>query len=141
MKFTQECPICGSNNISGAHPVSTMLGGGIPVIVLQTGRTSRLRSLTCLTCGYTQIYADRKGLQNLRESGKVYEIPDMENVYCPQCGARFEKGLRKCSKCGLMDVGEEHFIEPEPTPCEGCGLRLDYGTHTCPACGFRKPES
>ncbi len=137
MRFTQECPICGGTKISGPHYVTLPFGRTVPVISLPNGRTASLQSLTCLTCGHTQIFVDKKGLHNIREGGKVYKLPEMENEFCPQCGASFEQGLRRCSKCGLMDVPEEHFIEPEPYACEGCGSSLDFGTQTCPFCGYR----
>lgn len=141
MKFTQECPICGSTEISGPHYLSGRFGPSIPLIALPNGRTSMLKSLTCSKCGYSQLYADEKGLKNIKNAGRTYEMPDMGNEYCPNCGASFEHGLRRCSKCGLIDVPEEIPIEPKPFPCENCGLSLEYGSHTCPACGYRSPES
>ncbi|PWI47446.1 hypothetical protein CEE45_11560 [Candidatus Heimdallarchaeota archaeon B3_Heim] len=92
-------------------------------------------------CGYTQLYAEKQVLRNLKESGRVYRLPDLENEYCPSCGASFEEGLRRCSKCRLIDVAfkdKEEFERPGHIPCEKCGLELEIGTHTCPACGYRK---
>jgi len=38
------------------------------VIYLPNFRTATLRALTCLKCGYSQLYADKKGLKNLKEA-------------------------------------------------------------------------
>ncbi len=132
MRFTQKCPICGNTEISGPHIIDR--------VHLLNLRTSTINALTCLECGYTEQYADKKGLENMRKYGRPYKLPGLEDEYCPKCGANFQKGTVKCSKCGFLEVGTLEVIG-ESTPCENCSLMLDYGTHTCPACGFRKSES
>jgi predicted nucleic-acid-binding Zn-ribbon protein len=145
MRFTQKCPICGSTEIIGPHKVYGYYGIRIRVSGFQS---AKINALTCLMCGYTQLYADNQDLQKIKEEGiegRIHDLSEAEfDEFCPSCGAIFENGSRKCSSCGRGDIPDfvsKKPLDPLQIPCENCGLSLDFGTTTCPACGFRKPES
>ncbi len=71
--------------------------------------TATLESYTCITCGYTEFYADRRCIENIKRNGRfpsespqsshsdsyrqkcyIYgsNIP-YETKFCPQCGFEF----------------------------------------------------
>ncbi|TXT56119.1 MAG: hypothetical protein BAJATHORv1_30505 [Candidatus Thorarchaeota archaeon] len=93
------CPKCGSGKIAGPH--GTLTGEGRLKLDLPGVYTTTLVALTCINCGYTEFYADEKGLQNLRRDGRMYSTdtrgtPDM----CARCGTRLSPGSDICSECG-----------------------------------------
>ncbi|MFX0114144.1 MAG: zinc ribbon domain-containing protein [Candidatus Hodarchaeota archaeon] len=66
MKTTGKCSKCQSRAIAANKVRSRLFGLGARVHI-PTGnlRTSAFMALICLECGYTEFYADEKGLRNL----------------------------------------------------------------------------
>ncbi|MHA2497382.1 MAG: zinc ribbon domain-containing protein [Candidatus Hodarchaeales archaeon] len=68
MKTTGRCPKCQSKEIVTNKIRARMFGLGARVH-LPAGnlRTSAFVAFACLECGYTEFYADEKGLKNLNK--------------------------------------------------------------------------
>jgi len=67
LKSNKICPGCKSSRITGPYKV----GGGDSRtrVWLTNRRTASLLSFTCADCGFTELYADPKGLENINEYG------------------------------------------------------------------------
>lgn len=101
MIHSKKCPKCGDNRIAGPHNVHG--GEGHIKIDLPGFPTATLVALTCANCGYTELYSDRIGLDNIRSSGR----------FIMHTQARPTKPSR-CSVCGAPASGEDNY-------CEECG--------------------
>lgn len=67
LKSNKICPGCKSSRIAGPHKVA---GGDYRTIrVWLTKRSASLLSFSCADCGFTELYADPKGLENINEYG------------------------------------------------------------------------
>jgi predicted RNA-binding Zn-ribbon protein involved in translation (DUF1610 family) len=63
--------------------------------------TATLESFTCADCGFTELYADDLGLNNIRKSGRfLQESPLEEPRSCPYCGTAVHPGAHFCPECG-----------------------------------------
>ena len=63
--------------------------------------TATLEAFTCAECGYTEIYSDRLGLQNVRKYGRFLGRPESETGrVCPFCSAKVRPDATYCSECG-----------------------------------------
>ncbi|MBD3405668.1 MAG: hypothetical protein GF411_06000 [Candidatus Lokiarchaeota archaeon] len=94
-----QCPKCGSGEIAGPH--GTLTGEGRLRIDLPGIRTATVLSLTCENCGYTEFYADRGGLENLRRDGRQFQSQTQRShERCPRCGTRVTPMSSLCSECG-----------------------------------------
>ncbi|MHA2352973.1 MAG: hypothetical protein ACXABX_07625 [Candidatus Thorarchaeota archaeon] len=67
--------------------------------------TATLESFTCADCGFTELYADRIGLQNINKSGRfVLDSRPQEQQFtkrtCPYCGSELRPGSISCHECG-----------------------------------------
>ena len=72
MKKTGICPRCEFNVINGPYRTGTK-GSKMPFILnLSFLHSAKLETYTCANCGYTEYYADEKGIKNLRLKGKPY---------------------------------------------------------------------
>ncbi len=65
MKKTRTCPKCGSVNIAG--PFKNKGPDGSIIMGVSTWFTATYEIYTCMGCGYSEFYPDRKGLENIRE--------------------------------------------------------------------------
>ena len=62
MKNSNNCPKCNSVAIAGPHDVFDQTN-----LKIRLGwRTATLKCYICLSCGYTELFPDEKGLENLR---------------------------------------------------------------------------
>ncbi|MFW9844297.1 MAG: hypothetical protein ACFFEV_06965, partial [Candidatus Thorarchaeota archaeon] len=78
-----ECPKCGCKSIAGPH---RMYGQQHVRIDLPGVTTATLEALTCIDCGYTELYSDRLGLQNIKKHGRFLGRPKGETGrVCPFC--------------------------------------------------------
>ncbi|MHA1781337.1 MAG: zinc ribbon domain-containing protein [Candidatus Thorarchaeota archaeon] len=92
------CPKCGSTRIAGPHNLHSSddhLKIDLPGI-----RTATLLALTCMECGYTELYSDKYGLENIRSVGRVYRSSNPPMAKCPHCGAPIHPGETMCKECG-----------------------------------------
>ena len=70
MKHTATCPKCQSRDIAGPHRLHAdekHLSLDLPGI-----STATLEAFTCLNCGYTELFPDYGGFQNVRNNGRRY---------------------------------------------------------------------
>ena len=100
---TGECPKCGCERIAGPHRVHG--GEGHVRIDLPGISTATLEALTCPECGYTELYADNIGLQNIRTSGRFLtrtrtHPQRSEPRICAFCGTVALGDARVCPECG-----------------------------------------
>lgn len=70
MRDTKVCPKCNSRNIAGPHNLNSHAGR--LRILLSGRRTATLNAFTCLNCGYTELFSDAMGLNNLEKYGDRY---------------------------------------------------------------------
>lgn len=104
MIFSQKCPKCNDSRIAGPHNVHG--GDGHHVKIDLPGiKTATLDSFTCVNCGYTEFYADRIGLDNIRSSGRfLTPLSPQKTQYserrCLTCGSPVPSGERFCLECG-----------------------------------------
>ena len=71
------------------------------VIDLPGFPTATLETYTCVDCGYTELYVDSIGLENIKTSGRfVLNLPEMESRSCPYCGSTVRHGAHFCPECG-----------------------------------------
>jgi predicted RNA-binding Zn-ribbon protein involved in translation (DUF1610 family) len=94
----KQCPKCGSRKIAGPHKVS---GDQYIRIDLPGILTATLESFTCADCGYTELYADDVGLDNIRKNGRFLRNSSIEETKsCPYCGTELRRGVHFCPECG-----------------------------------------
>jgi predicted nucleic-acid-binding Zn-ribbon protein len=63
--------------------------------------TATLETFTCADCGYTEMYSDAMGLENIRRNGRfVLNRQVEERRSCPYCGTPIGKGAYYCPECG-----------------------------------------
>jgi len=98
MLISRACPKCGSTNLAGPHKLA---GQHTVKIDLPGLSTATLESITCTNCGYTELYSDRTGLENIKRDGRVLQnIPRSEPKICPFCGTLSRYDAIACSECG-----------------------------------------
>ena len=94
----RKCPKCGQSNIAGPHRIA---GKYSVHVQLSAFHTATLHSFTCVNCGYTELYVDQKGLENIRNKGHLASTPqEGETAHCPVCGAEIVSGTTVCPECG-----------------------------------------
>ncbi|MFX0172916.1 MAG: hypothetical protein ACFE9L_13455 [Candidatus Hodarchaeota archaeon] len=98
MISTEKCLHCGNSNIAGPHRLQ---GSSI---LLSRMRTATLNAHTCDNCGYTELFADQRGLNNIRKFG-TYVDANITNKktygkYCSICGSSIVNAARFCTECG-----------------------------------------
>ena len=71
MRNMTTCLKCKSQDITGPHRLHTGDGHHLS-IDLPGWSSATLEAFTCNNCGYTELYPDVKGMQNLRSSGRKY---------------------------------------------------------------------
>jgi len=102
---SKTCPKCGGTRIAGPHTVYGGDGNHIRVD-LPGLSTATLDTFTCSECGYTEFYADKIGLRNVRSSGRFVLNPGMGAFRvpkrCPNCGAKTRPGLKYCQECATQ---------------------------------------
>ena len=72
LKSKKICPSCKNSRIAGPHQV---WGGNRRTKVMLTKKTASLISFSCADCGFTELYADPKGLENINEFGLFDSTP------------------------------------------------------------------
>ncbi|MFW9920375.1 MAG: zinc ribbon domain-containing protein [Candidatus Thorarchaeota archaeon] len=101
MRNSGSCPKCGDTRIAGPHRVHG--GEGWAKIDLPGLSTATLDAYTCGNCGYTEMYADQMGLNNIRSSGRFLQTRNQtqqSRASCPLCGTPVRPGMIKCTECG-----------------------------------------
>ena len=100
---SKTCPKCGGTKIAGPHNVQSF---GHIAIDLPGLYTATLVTFTCSECGYTEFYADKMGLQNIRSKGKFILNPrrgaSRVPKRCPSCGAKTRPGSSYCHECATQ---------------------------------------
>lgn len=102
MLNSKQCPKCGSSSLAGPHRI---LGDGYVRIDLPGLSTATLEAITCTNCGYTELYSDRIGLQNIRRDGRILQgpsrsIPRGNPRICRFCGTKANPDAIYCPECG-----------------------------------------
>ncbi|TFG09479.1 hypothetical protein EU538_04940 [Candidatus Thorarchaeota archaeon] len=100
MRSSDKCPKCGCDDVAGPHFLVASYGAGSSLVLDLPQRTATLIGYTCAECGYTEVYSDRKGLQNIRKYGR-FPLPDseVEPGHCKFCGAEVSEGMSICTTC------------------------------------------
>jgi predicted nucleic-acid-binding Zn-ribbon protein len=115
MKESGKCPKCGSADIRGPHRIQ----GQYHVKVDLPGmRTATFDSFTCTNCGYSELYTDSLGLDNLKTDGrKHYVRGDYQNrqMKIGNINANFTV---TCSNC-ISPLAEEDVF------CPNCGEKVE----------------
>jgi predicted nucleic-acid-binding Zn-ribbon protein len=118
MKDSGMCPKCGGTKIAGPHRIG---GEGYTKIDLPGFYTATLEAITCAECGYTELYADRIGLDNLRRDGRFLHNPQSSKIPTSMDstfqGELHESGRRKVDRCTF------------------CGTKARPGSDFCLECG------
>jgi predicted nucleic-acid-binding Zn-ribbon protein len=95
---SRECPKCGGQSIAGPHRIFSQHHVRID---LPGVSTATLEALTCVDCGYTELYSDRLGLQNIKKYGRFLSRQEGETGrVCPFCSAVVSPKATYCSECG-----------------------------------------
>ena len=104
MIFSNKCPKCGNTSIAGPHRVH---GGDRHIKIDLPGiPTATLESYTCVGCGYTEFYADRRGIENIKSSGRFLSDASQSllntsyNMKCRTCGSSLSSETTFCPQCG-----------------------------------------
>ncbi|TFG33932.1 hypothetical protein EU527_05990 [Candidatus Thorarchaeota archaeon] len=95
---TGQCPKCRSPKIAGPHRIQGQyhIRVDLPGVL-----TATLESFTCTECGYSELYCDKQGLENVRKVGRfVSTSEDINQSHCPYCGTLIRHGSTFCSECG-----------------------------------------
>ena len=101
MNRTGVCPKCGDNHIAGPHRVHA--SEHHLKIDLPGFSTATLESFTCANCGYTELYSDRMGLNNIRSSGRFRQpVQHAAPKTCPVCATKVHPGSDRCPECGYQ---------------------------------------
>jgi len=99
---SRTCPKCGGTEIAGPHKVHG--ANQHSTIDLPGLSTATLETFTCSECGYTEFYADKIGLQNIRSKGRFVLNPrrgaSRVPRRCPNCRAETRLALSYCQECG-----------------------------------------
>ncbi|KXH76582.1 MAG: hypothetical protein AM326_02315 [Candidatus Thorarchaeota archaeon SMTZ-45] len=96
---SRQCPKCGNERIAGPHH----LDNGSPHLRLDLPgfSTATLLAFTCAACGYTELYSDRLGLDNIRRVGRFLHPEELDiSITCRRCGAALQAGSTMCYECG-----------------------------------------
>ncbi|MGY5875728.1 MAG: zinc ribbon domain-containing protein [Candidatus Thorarchaeota archaeon] len=107
MYQSKQCPKCGGGDIAGPHNVH---GGDRHIKIDLPGiSTATLLAVTCVRCGYTELYSDGGGLKNIRSSGRFLSRERHHQPAqvrgprkCPVCGTKIKQETQYCSECGSM---------------------------------------
>lgn len=59
------------------------------------------------------------------------QIPEANNAYCEQCGAKIAEGARFCEECGAP-------VEADSQACSQCGYKFERPGKFCPRCGAKR---
>ncbi len=95
---TGQCPKCGGTNIAGPHRI---FGQHHIRIDLPGLSTATLEAFTCADCGYTELYSDSYGLENIRKGGRfISTSQETGHSRCPYCGTEIRPGTTFCPECG-----------------------------------------
>jgi predicted nucleic-acid-binding Zn-ribbon protein len=95
---TGICPKCGGANIAGPHRI---YGQQHVRIDLPGFATATLEAITCTDCGYTELYSDKLGLENIRKAGRfISTSQEIRQSQCPYCGTEVHAGTTFCPECG-----------------------------------------
>jgi len=95
---SRQCPKCGGTQIAGPHKI---FGQHHVRIDLPGVSTATLEALTCADCGYTELYSDRTGLNNIRKSGRFLSMPQQTSSRsCAFCGTKVRADTTYCPECG-----------------------------------------
>ncbi|MFX0045808.1 MAG: hypothetical protein ACFE8Z_08175 [Candidatus Hermodarchaeota archaeon] len=98
MIISRKCPKCGDDRIAGPHRLQAQHHVAVD---LPGFATATLESFTCINCGYTEIYSDKRGLDNIRRAGRfVLAHSEPRLAYCTSCGAKIRPGDSMCYECG-----------------------------------------
>lgn len=63
--------------------------------------SATLEAVTCVDCGYTELYSDSIGLENIRKSGRfISTTQESTRTHCPYCGTQVRPGATLCPECG-----------------------------------------
>ncbi len=101
MNRTGVCPKCGGNRIAGPHRVHA--SDHHLKIDLPGFSTATLESFTCTNCGYTELYSDRMGLNNIRSSGRFRQpVQHAAPKTCPVCATKVHPSSDRCPECGYQ---------------------------------------
>jgi len=95
---TGECPKCGGGRIAGPHRI---YGQHHVRIDLPGLLTATLEAVSCTDCGYTELYSDEIGLENIRKAGRfVTASQGITRPRCPYCGTEIQPSTTFCPECG-----------------------------------------
>lgn len=72
MKYSKICPSCRSKEISGPHKNHSNM------VLILPSRTATLEGYSCFVCGFTQLFIDKIGLENLIKKGKIYNTENID---------------------------------------------------------------
>jgi predicted nucleic-acid-binding Zn-ribbon protein len=115
MKETGKCPKCGNTDIRGPHRIQ----GQYHVKVDLPGmRSATFDSLTCTKCGYSELYSDRLGIDNIKRDGRRYHTHKDYNTRNMKIGDISANFSINCSNCKSYLVEEDVF-------CPNCGLKIE----------------
>ncbi|TFG34087.1 zinc-ribbon domain-containing protein [Candidatus Thorarchaeota archaeon] len=95
---TGRCPKCGGTNIAGPHRI---FGEQHVRVDLPGILTATLEAVTCANCGYTELYSDSLGLENIRKAGRFLSTSQSASrTRCPYCETELRSGASFCPECG-----------------------------------------
>ena len=115
MKDSGMCPKCGGTKIAGPHRIVGDVKIDLPGIF-----TATLMAITCANCGYTELYCDRMGLDNLRLEGRFLHPQRTETI--ARTDSAFQDELHRSSRRKV-------------DRCTYCGTKAQPGNDCCPECG------
>lgn len=97
----EECPRCGGKDIAGPHRLDNSLTVDLSYVFLRLPqKTASLLAYTCAECGYTDIYSDEKGLENIRRYGRLrLSKEEIRKGHCQFCGAELNEDMSICVSC------------------------------------------
>jgi predicted nucleic-acid-binding Zn-ribbon protein len=114
LKNSFKCPKCGNTDIRGPHRIAEQ---GSVAVDLPGLRTATFDSFTCAKCGYTELYTDFKGLDNIKKDGrKFYEIESYKE--------KFGYNKKYTAKPALNCFNCKASLTKEDVFCPNCGQRV-----------------
>ncbi len=114
------CPKCKNTRIAGPHRVHA--DASHSKIDLPGLSTATLHAFTCVTCGYTELYADQMGRRNINNSGRFLSKRISQRRSPTSDTTRIRSTTVSndvCSTCGALISGDTIF-------CHDCGSKLDF---------------